>query len=241
MPIKKYELATLSVPARVPREVSAAKEQLGVAHTTLQGIFDSLHVVRVAARSERDPRGPLREGEVDLLRSALVLAGAGMEAVIKRLAGDALPVLLSRPAKHPDAVRQFRTHISSHLRDRQAPKSWVEAIVSDDPRPEMAKLYVEDLVRGSIQSYGDLAKLRDALGVGVSVIPDSTIQGLSGFLIARNQVAHDLDLRKPQDPGSGKRYRRLPGTVVVQCDEVLALTSSFVVETSNLLKGKASR
>ena len=71
MPIRKYTPAPLPERRVYPRASPAARH-LAVAHATLQGIFESLHVVRQAAAgaSGKDARGRLNEGEVDLLRSA---------------------------------------------------------------------------------------------------------------------------------------------------------------------------
>jgi hypothetical protein len=120
----KYSLAPLPE-RRVHRGASPALTHLGVAHTTLQGIFESLHVVRQEASSSgRDGRGPLNEGEVDLLRSALVLAGAGLDAVVKRLARDALPQLLAVGTTQAAADKEFKTHVSAQVRDRTPSTAW---------------------------------------------------------------------------------------------------------------------
>jgi hypothetical protein len=236
MPIKKYQLATLPPPA-VHRRVRPAQKQLYVAHTTLQGVFESLHVVRTASAGQPGgtARGRLKEGEVDLLRCAIVLAGAGMDAVVRRLATDALPTLLESPAKYPEAAKRFRQHVADQVKVRGAPKSWVEAILSDDPRPEMIRLYVGHLTQGSLQSETDLRRVRDALGV-TQEISDETIVGLKGFLIARNQVAHDLDLKRPDDETRGSRYSRTVPKVLEQCNEVVRLTSNYVTGVSELLR-----
>jgi len=98
-----------------------------VAHTTLQGIFESLHVVRQAASSSgKDARGRLNEGEVDLLRSALVLAGAGLDAVLKRLARDALPQLLAVGSTQVAADKAFKTHVSAQVRDKTPSTTWTQ-------------------------------------------------------------------------------------------------------------------
>jgi hypothetical protein len=119
MSIRKYSLTTLP-DRRVHRRASNAQRHLVVAHSTLQGIFESLHVVRLAAAdaSGKDARGRLNEGEVDLLRSALVLAGAGLDAVVKRLARDALPELLAVGSARLGADKVFKTHISVQIRDK---------------------------------------------------------------------------------------------------------------------------
>lgn len=237
MPIKKYQLAALELPRVHPR-VGAARQQLLVAHTTLQGIFESLHVVRTSAAEQPGGthRGRLREGEVDLLRSAIVLAGAGLDAVLRRLATDALQALLESPAKYPLAVKRYREHVAGQVKDRQAPKSWIEAILADDPRPEMVRLYVTHLTSGSLQNETDLKRLRDALGLNLSTLSDDRIAGLQGFLTARNQVAHDLDLKRPGDQSRGHRYTRAVPKVLEQCMEVVAITSTFVVGTSEELR-----
>lgn len=240
MPIKKYQLPALNLPSRVHPRVGAARQQLCVAHTTLQGVFESLHVVRCssAGYAANVGRGRLKEGEVDLLRCAIVLGGAGMDAVLRRLATDALPTMLASPGKHPQAARKFKQHISEQVKEKGAPKSWIEAILADDPRPEMIRLYVDALTKSSLQNETDLKRLRDALGVREAVVSDETIAALKGFLIARNQVAHDLDLKRPDDETRGTRYSRTVPTVLDQCHQLIQLNSTFVIEVSSLLKRK---
>jgi hypothetical protein len=135
--IKRYELNPLALPRFVHDRARPAREELRVAHDTLQGIFDSLHAVRVAARVDKDARGRLNEGEVDLLRSAVVLAGAGMEAVIKRLVTDALPMILAQPAKHPLAVAKYegpRHHVVLRVgRSRRPPTPPIAGVTLSIP------------------------------------------------------------------------------------------------------------
>ncbi len=181
---------------------------------------------------------PRFRGNLNLLRCAIVLAGAGMDAVLRRLATDALPVMLASPIKHPDTAKKFKQHVSEQVKEKGAPKSWIEAILADDPRPEMVRLYVEALTKGSLQNETDLKRLRDALGVREAVVSDETVAGLKGFLIARNQVAHDLDLKRPDDETRGNRYTRTVRTVLEQCDQLIQLNTAFVIEVSDLLKRK---
>ena len=117
MSVRKYCVAPLPE-RRVHGRAAPALKHLTVAHQTLEGIFDSFHVVRTATgASDKDGRGRLKEAEVDLLRSALVLAGAGLDAVLKRLARDALPELLAVGATHAEAGKAFRAHVSTQVRD----------------------------------------------------------------------------------------------------------------------------
>ena len=50
---------------------------------------------------------------------------------------------------------------------------------------------------------------------------------------ARNYVAHDLDIKAPEDETWGPRYRHAAKTVVDQCDEVLGLAGAFVDAVSD--------
>jgi len=160
MPIRRYSLAPLPE-RRVHRRAAPELTHLGVAHTTLQGIFESLHVVRQAASSSgKDARGRLKEGEVDLLRSALVLAGSGLDAVVKRLARDALPQLLDVGSTQVAADKVFKTHVSAQIRDKTPSTSWTQAILDPDPRQAMIRLYVDECTRGSLQNEKELRAMR---------------------------------------------------------------------------------
>lgn len=240
MPVRKYGVAPLPE-RRIHRRAAPALNHLTVAHQTLEGIFDSFHVVRTAAgASDQDGRGRLKEAEVDLLRSALVLAGAGLDAVLKRLAKDALPELLSIGSTHPEADRAFKTHVSAQVRDKPPSTSWTRAILDADPRQAMIRLYVEERTQGSLQNEKDLGAIRGALGVS-SQVTDQQIADLRPFLTARNQVAHDLDIKAPEDETWGSRYRHAAKTVVDQCDLVLGLAGAFIDAASGELGGPPTR
>lgn len=239
MPVRKYSVIPLPE-RRVHARATPALKHLTVAHETLQGIFESLHVVRtVAGGPDRDARGRLREAEVDLLRSALVLAGAGLDAVVKRLARDALPELLAVGSTHAAADKVFKAHVSAQVRDKPS-TSWTRAILDPDPRQAMIRLYVEEHTQGSLQREKDLRAIRDALGVSDQVVSDQQITDLRQFLTARNQVAHDLDIKAPEDETWGPRYGRSARTVVAQCDQVLGLAGAFIDAVSAELGGPPS-
>lgn len=240
MTIKKYELDALELP-KVHPLARPASRQLKVAHTTLQGVFESLHVVRENTRGEKDSRGRLNEGEVDLLRSSIVLAGAGLEAVLKRLVSDALPGLLGTPRKNSGAVRKYKEYVRGQFQDRGATGAWIEAIISEDPRPQMTSLYIDALISRSIQSETELRAVRDALGIDEEQVPNDRIAGVRGFLSARNQVAHDLDLKKPKDESRGQRYQRTIPKVLGHCNEAVSLTSCYVLCVSDLLRQRKGK
>lgn len=236
MPIKKYTVADFPQ-RRVHGRAAPADKHLRVAHATLEGVFESLHVVRQAAAGAGEARGRLRESEVDLLRSSLVLAGAGLDAVVRRLARDALPTLLAVGSTQTAAHRVFKDHVRTRVRTKVPSGPWTVAVLADDPRQSMIELYVSERTQGSLQSEKDLRGMRDALGIAEHVITDDVIGGLGPFLTARNQVAHDLDIKDPEDEAGGHRRTRTVKTVVRQCDLALSAADSFVVAVSDALGG----
>lgn len=226
---------------RVHPRARPANQHLTVAHTTLEGVFDSLHVVRLAETAgDKDARGRLRKSEVDLLRSALVLAGAGLDAVVKRLARDALPTLLAVGSVETAAHKAFKAHVASQMSNRAPSGSWKKAILADDPRQAMIEVYVAERTQGSLQSETDLKRMREALGISVDSVSDVRISSLAAFITARNQVAHDLDIKGPADESWGPRRSRKTTTVVKQCNLALSLSDSFVIAVSEALGGPPS-
>lgn len=101
----------------------------------------------------------------------------------------------------------------------------------------MIGLYVEERTQGSLQSEDDLTAMREALGISEDQIPDAQIVALRPYLTARNQVAHDLDIKSPQDETWGTRYPRHVTTVVKQCGDALLLADAFVAAVSEALGG----
>lgn len=79
--------------------------------------------------------------------------------------------------------------------------------------------------------------MRDALGISETLITDIQIASLWQFFTARNQVAHDLDIKAPEDESFGPRYNRTMTTGVGQCNQVLALPDGFVTAVSEALGG----
>lgn len=239
MPIRRYELKSLPE-LRVNSAVTPALNQLKTAHLTISGVLDSLHVVR-QANASGDARGRLREAEVDLIRAAVVFAGASLDAVVKRQARDALPALLAVGSANRLSLKEFKSHVSASIRDKQPSKTWTDAVLADDPRQAMVEVYVSNLTTGSLQSTTDLKRMRTALGIAVEELADHRIDELGPFLKARNQIAHDLDTKDPSDSTWGQRHGRTVSTTVSQCDAVLAIATIYVQQVSVALGGPPKR
>lgn len=239
--MKQYALKDLPE-RRVHPKLQIAAQHLLVAHTTLQGIFASLHVLRLARAAEAaDHRGRMTGSEVDLLRSAIVLGGAGLDAVLRRVARDGLPMLLATDSTYPVAGRYFRAHVSEQIRNKAPSTSWTQAVLDQDPRQAMIRLYIEEKTSGSFQNEKQMKALRDALGIAPFEVTDEQIANIGPFLLARNRVAHDLDLKDPDDASWGNRYSHQSRTIITQCNAAIDLAGDYLDAVSLRLGGPPRR
>jgi hypothetical protein len=150
------------------------------------------------ARQQRGrPRGMTTDAEQDLLRSMLVMAGAGLDATVKQLIQDALPALLQVDDKAQNSFEKF-------VARRLAPEGGTggagagirllaSALASPAPQRRLISEYVDHLTGGSLQSSESLFEVAAALGAdpsGVGIKP----QDLSPIFQIRNKIIHELDV-----------------------------------------------
>ena len=119
-------------------------------------------------------------------------------------------------------------------------KATKDAITSTDPRGRLIDLYVAHLAGSSLQSWSDLCRVRDALGLpaaGVGVdLSDGRLEGLKDFFHARNEIAHELDLVDPSGRGSRSGRHRDMTVVGTQCSDVLTIIEAFLRATATTVK-----
>ncbi|MEV6738629.1 hypothetical protein AB0N14_17540 [Streptomyces sp. NPDC051104] len=231
--IVKLELTPLgNRPRNCPPEAQGAWNYLVGAHASVSGLFDTLHVLRLKSAEESDPRGRLSHDQTDQLRAALVFSSSGLDACLRRLLRDALPVLVNG---NTDAEGRFKAFVNEQLNGAKAPKHIRTALIDRDPRSRLIESYVDALTGSSLQQVSDLRKVRDALGIASAAITDTVIEKLGPFFAARNEVAHELDLVDPSGRGTTTRRGRKMADVRDQCDEVLLQVRSFVRHSAKLI------
>ncbi|MEV7607897.1 hypothetical protein AB0N61_00280 [Microbacterium sp. NPDC089320] len=223
-------LSPLAV-ASTRRGTKEAVRRLTGAHDSINDLFGTLHSLRDAKIKRGVPIARLSHGEVDILRSALVFSGAGLDAVLKQLTRDALPTLLSTHTAAQGALREYSGRLNT-----AEPTKAKSILMSLDPTKALRDVYMADLTKGSLQGHKELIKLRKALGLPDSgALADTALSGFSDFFIARNQVVHELDLLKPTGPGTfSRRTRRMKETQDL-CDAAVKLAGDFIVATESYL------
>lgn len=208
-----------------------AVRRLTGAHDSINDLFGTLHSLRDAKIKKGVPIARLSHGEVDILRSALVFSGAGLDAVLKQLTRDALPTLLSIHPAAQGALREYSGRLNT-----LEPTKAKSILMSLDPTKALRDTYMADLTKGSLQGHKELIKLRKSLGLpDAGALADTPLSGFSDFFIARNQVVHELDLLKPTGPGTFSRRTRRMKETRERCDAAVKLAGDFIVATEAFL------
>lgn len=163
----------------------------------------------------------------DLYRAAILFAGAGLDRAVKALVAGALPVLATFDDEVQTKLSAFaESAISSTDGVGVSPGALVKFLLGAgaSPREVFAENWVKALTAGSAQSTQRLEEVASALGVTDPEIRKrlKSTKGRNSMLekafIARNQVAHDLDIvrsweRSDSDPLSKIQRSRNAGEV----------------------------
>lgn len=141
----------------------------------------------------------------DSLRASVLFAGAGLDRSLKRLAEDALSLLIGFDE---EVNKKFATYAQDAITDAGSvdPKQLVALLVGrgESPRDTLARSWVYRLGSASAQSAERVSEFAGALGVVEKnlrkrVAPTSNKSSdLEAAFSARNEIAHELDVTDPE-------------------------------------------
>ena len=226
----------------VIEETARAQEFLWSAQIAVESLLGTAYLARDITR---DAEGKSRNGvmgasEQELLRSALVLASAGVDASLKRLIHDSLLTLVRIDTAVSDRLASFAaTHLSNGAVAVDA-AALVRVLMADGatPREVLVTAWADALTAGSLQSVEKVNETCGALGVvrkdlRKRISPDNRESVLRKSFEARNQVIHELDL--PANAGRARhkdalehRRRRYAGSVESQVTELLSVAQLII-------------
>lgn len=171
-------------------------------------------------------KGRRSKVEIDVIRSAIVLSSAGLDASMKRLVNDVGRVLAVRAGT--GARREFEEHLKRELAKPSVAPSFRQAILDLQVSDRLLALYLSERTKASFQGSEDLrVRVRQTLGVSKSDVPDADLKALNDFFVARNKIAHDMDLKDPAS-NSIAREHRIPERVAGQCAEVFRVAVQLI-------------
>lgn len=224
-------LTDLPQPLSKREETAQSARRLEGAHQSVQGLFRTLHAARKVKTQAGKAVRKLEHGEVDLLRAAIVFAGAGIDAVLKQLVRDALPELLNTHSLARGKLQRFGATV---VKDQ--PKTAIAILTSANTNVSLRERYVESLTKGSLQGTSELQSVRDALGISAEgTFDNDALKKLDDFFLARNQIVHELDLKSSSGRGDSTRRARHMKTVRDEADSVFRLSAAFIAKTDELL------
>lgn len=205
-----------------------------LAHASSREALEAMHALRSARRERegRAPTGRTSDQDQDLLRAMLVFACAGADASMKALVEDAVPALSER---HPDVQDQLNKFTASFISEAGvvAPRSVAQLLSHPlSPREAIVEEFVNQLTGGSLQSAGELQRVRAALGVEDEDLKRD-IASLRGAFSSRNEIIHELDL-SPSTERWTRRQRRI-GSMVQMANDVFDVSGRLILAVTDSL------
>jgi hypothetical protein len=168
--------------------------------------------------------------EQDLLRAMIVFAASGLDAALKQLIRDSVPILIRASEAVHDAFEKFaqrRIQAGETEVGMVSPKILARILAAPDPQKQLVEDYVYELTGDSLQSAEQLLKACAALGVDAkNAIGD--VQTLKDVFAARNQIIHELDMNL----ASSNRKRRLRAQDKMQqyAERLLQISAAVIAD-----------
>jgi hypothetical protein len=209
--IKKWSVLKLPKPV-VSDAVRSAQRFLNAAQESVSLTLLNFRLARefTKAIDQKDARGRLSNSEMDLLRSAIVFAGAGLDTSLKELIRCGLPKVI---ITNELARSKFEDFASEHLGSKRGviDIAALGAVLTspDGARGALLKRYARALTGDSLQSAMQVSNASGALGISDSALRKRMTEGstLDQMFRARNQIVHELDLTS-----TGPRFRKIDTT-----------------------------
>jgi hypothetical protein len=137
----------------------------------------------------------LTEQRQDLLRAMLVFASSGLDATIKELINDALPIVVDANKAKNGAAVFFASYVKKHLlRDeRSAAELIAQALTSASPREDIMLWFQKQLSSESMQSKDQVFMTAAYFDIPTSDLCND-VKGLADVFRVRNVIIHQADV-----------------------------------------------
>src|SRR5579885_1522541 len=174
-------------------------------------------------------RGVLTDQEQDILRAALVMSCAGLDAAIKQAIRDCIEELLQKEKAVRDGFEKFiRKRISGEgdlLEVSQGARFLASVLADPTPRKKLIEGYIKDLTGESLQSTEEVLRTLAALGLDHKALK-LDIARLKEIFGIRNKIIHELDI----DLNAKKRKRKVRSQtdLLDNADEILSATKAII-------------
>jgi hypothetical protein len=167
-----------------------AHQVFETAFATCKSFLNSFDQVR----KDRNAKGAPTDLEQDLLRAMLVFACSGLDAIIKQLIKDALPIVIE---KNEGAEAQFRSFIERRIGQDQKLNYELIALslTSRTPRDQTLERFKTLLSQDSLQSKDQIFQIAAFFDIPSKDIATSA-DDLREVFRMRNKIIHELDIER---------------------------------------------
>jgi len=201
MPTKKKRKAKKQSRLRELTRTPVSSELCRQAALTLKHAHDSASSMLKAfdlVRAERgSPVGMTTDEEQDLLRAMLVMAAAGLDAMVKQLIRDSLPKLVEIDSDVRKGLEKFverRIRNGGEDTDVLGGRTFLARVLAaPEQQRQVIEEYIKELTGGSLQSPNDIMRTASALGVPKKSL-GIDLQKLKRIFDIRNKIIHELDI-----------------------------------------------
>lgn len=231
---KRRPVPKLKTPAKIGSHYKLLAKSVAIfiyAHESASSLVSAFNDAK-AKRGGR--RGVLTDLEQDILRAALVMSCAGLDATLKRAIRDCLKDLL----EFDDHVRtEFERFIQKRISAREGQDDLVQGakflgvvLADKEPRARLIEEYIKELTGESLQSPDQVLRAMNALGLDWKELKIDIAQLKTIFSI-RNQIIHELDMNLES---KAFRKRRVRGQDdLLDNSDVILQTARTIIEAVN--------
>ena len=204
------------------RPSPSSSPRLSTAHDILMRAIESAEsLFHAFGELRKDKKGAPTDHHQDILRSALVFAAAGLDAVVKQLVKDALSAVVDLD---PGAHDQFVNYLHSRLSRQPLDTKWLaRALANAQPREYARDDYINELTSHSLQSKDQLLRVAAAFAIPANEVA-ADVKQIQEVFIARNQIIHEMDILF--GPNRSRRSRK-QATIRAHTTTLLEVATRF--------------
>ncbi len=201
-------------------------------HDTASSFLETFNQLRVS----RNAKGIPTDEEQDLLRAMLIFACSGLDSMVKQLTLDALPEVIDKDLGAND---MFKTYVERRIKKDESFDSHLlaEVLCDDKPRIKLINILINDITSQSLQSREQLFRVGAYFNIPSTDLSNDLSKKpplLDQIFLARNQIAHEMDIDFSQ--ANRSRRPRKKQTMVDYTNEILRIGESFL----SIVNGKIS-
>jgi hypothetical protein len=214
---------TLKVVSNIPSSnlLHDAHKVVSIGYVSVGHMLSS-YSASTAARG----RGAPSDEEQDLLRSAILFAGATVDSSLKHAIHACLEHVVS---EFSEVAEEYRKFIESRLKSesqQKLAKELSQVFICKDVKDHFLSEFRKNLTGSSLQSVEQINKIWNLFSIGKLSKPDQ--ESLREALQSRNQIVHELDI----DLGAANRNRRnrRKNDCVKMCNSLLNTADRTIVQ-----------